>query len=166
MPGAFNTWVSGIYIARVFVIVALFRQHNLKVITMAGSLNKVQLIGNLGKGPEVREMDSGDKVCNFSLATSESWKDKKTGERKEKTEWHRVVLFAQGLVGVAEQYLKKGSKVYIEGQLETRKWSDEDGTDRYSTEVVLRDFDSKLVMLDAAGDSTAQASDEPQDQAA
>ncbi len=127
---------------------------------MAGSVNKVTLIGNLGKDPEAREMDSGDKVCNFSLATSESWKDKKTGERKEKTEWHRVVIFAQGLVGIAEQYLKKGSKVYIEGQLETRKWMEEDGTERYSTEVVLR-HNSELKMLDSA--NTPQVSGESED---
>lgn len=120
---------------------------------MAGSVNKVILIGNLGRDPEVRAMQSGDKVVNLSIATSESWKDRQTGERKEKTEWHRVVLFNQGLVNVAEQYLRKGSKVYIEGQLETRKWTDQSGVEKYSTEVVLRPFRGELTMLDGRGDS-------------
>lgn len=112
------------------------------------SLNKVQLIGNLGADPEIRSFQNGNRVANLRIATSESWKDKATGERKEKTEWHTVTLFSEGLVGVAERYLKKGSKVYIEGQLQTRKWQDQSGNDRYSTEVVLQGYDSKLVMLD------------------
>ncbi|GAB5387556.1 MAG: single-stranded DNA-binding protein [Alphaproteobacteria bacterium] len=116
---------------------------------MAGSINKVILIGNLGADPDVRSMTSGDKVCNLSIATSESWNDRQTGERKEKTEWHRVVLFNQGLIRVVEQYLKKGSKVYVEGQLETRKWQDQNGQDRYTTEVVLRNYGGTLTFLDS-----------------
>jgi single-strand DNA-binding protein len=111
-------------------------------------LNKVSLIGHLGKDPEIRTLQSGDKVANFSLATSERWKDKTTGERKEKTEWHRIACFNQGLVKVIEGYVRKGSKIYIEGQLETRKWTDKDGVEKYSTEVTLRPFKSELVMLD------------------
>lgn len=119
---------------------------------MAGSLNKVTLIGNLGADPEVRSMQSGDEVCNLSIATTESWKDRNSGERREKTEWHRVVVFSQGLVGVCKNYLKKGSKVYIEGQLETRSW-EQDGQKKYTTEVVLRNFNSSLIMLDSRGGS-------------
>ncbi|MFC2953346.1 single-stranded DNA-binding protein [Marinicaulis aureus] len=115
---------------------------------MAGSVNKVILIGNLGADPEVRKFQNGGSVCNLRIATSESWKDKNTGERREKTEWHTVAIFSEGLVRVAEQYLKKGSKVYIEGQLQTRKWQDQNGNDRYSTEVVLQGFNGTLVMLD------------------
>lgn len=115
---------------------------------MAGSVNKVILVGNLGNDPEVRTMQSGDKVVNLSIATSESWKDKMTGERKERTEWHRVVIFNKGLVSVAENYLRKGSKVYIEGQLETRSW-EQDGQKKYSTEIVLRPYRGELAMLDA-----------------
>ena len=118
---------------------------------MAGSVNKVILIGNLGRDPEVRTFQSGDKVANLAVATSETWKDKATGERKERTEWHRVSIFAQGLVTVAENYLKKGAKVYLEGQLETRKWTDQQGQERYTTEVVLRPYASTLVMLDSRG---------------
>ncbi len=118
---------------------------------MAGSLNKVVLIGNLGKDPEIRAMQSGDRVCNLTIATSESWKDKASGERKEKTEWHRVVIFNQNLIGIAERYLKKGAKVYLEGQIETRKWQDKDGSEKYSTEVVLRPYRGEIVMLDRAG---------------
>ncbi|MCK6417474.1 MAG: single-stranded DNA-binding protein [Alphaproteobacteria bacterium] len=118
---------------------------------MAGSVNKVILVGNLGKDPEVRSMQSGDRVCNLSIATSESWKDKQSGERKEKTEWHRVVVFNQNIVNVCENYLKKGAKVYIEGQLETRKWTDQSGVEKYSTEVVLRPFRGELTMLDSKG---------------
>lgn len=117
---------------------------------MAGSLNKVMLIGNLGKDPEVRTFQNGGKVCNFSIATSETWKDRNTGERQEKTEWHNVAIFNEGLAGVAERYLKKGSKVYIEGQLQTRKWTDQNGQDRYTTEVVLRGPNSVMTMLDGA----------------
>ena len=115
---------------------------------MAGSVNKVILIGNLGKDPEIRRLGSGEPVVNLSLATSESWKDKSTGERKEKTEWHRVVIFNENIARVAEQYLKKGSKVYIEGALQTRKWTDQSGVEKYSTEVVLQGFNSTLTMLD------------------
>src|SRR5918994_1843314 len=115
---------------------------------MAGSVNKVILVGNLGKDPEVRRLGSGDPVVNLRIATSESWKDKATGERKEKTEWHQVVIFNENLGRVAEQYLKKGSKVYIEGQLQTRKWTDQSGAEKYSTEVVLRQFRGELTMLD------------------
>ncbi|HLG85689.1 MAG TPA: single-stranded DNA-binding protein [Alphaproteobacteria bacterium] len=115
---------------------------------MAGSVNKVILIGNLGRDPEVRTMQSGGKVCNLSVATSESWRDKGSGERREKTEWHRVVIFNENLIQVAERFLKKGSKVYLEGQLETRKWSDQSGQEKYSTEVVLRPFRGELTMLD------------------
>src|SRR6201991_5019415 len=117
---------------------------------MAGSVNKVILVGNLGKDPEVRRMQDGRPVVNMSVATSESWRDKATGERKEKTEWHRVVIFNEGLAKVAEQYLKKGSKVYLEGQLQTRKWTDQQGVEKYSTEVVLQGFSSALTMLDGA----------------
>jgi single-strand DNA-binding protein len=115
---------------------------------MAGSVNKVILVGNLGADPEVRNLPNGGKVVNLSVATSESWRDRNSGERKERTEWHRVVIFSEGLTRVAEQYLRKGSKVYIEGQLQTRKWQDQSGADRYSTEVVLQNFNSNLTMLD------------------
>ena|SRR5689334_518814 len=120
---------------------------------MAGSVNKVILVGNLGADPEVRNLPSGGKVVNLSVATSENWRDKNTGERREKTEWHRVVIFSEGLAKVAEQYLKKGSKVYLEGALQTRKWQDQSGQDKYSTEVVLQGFNSNLTMLDGRGDS-------------
>ncbi|MFB0613869.1 single-stranded DNA-binding protein [Aurantiacibacter poecillastricola] len=119
---------------------------------MAGSLNKVMLIGNLGQDPEVRSFQNGGKVCNLRIATSETWKDRNTGERQEKTEWHTVAIFSEGLVNVAENYLRKGSKVYIEGQLQTRKWQDQNGQDRYSTEVVLRGFNGTLLMLDGRGE--------------
>ncbi len=118
---------------------------------MAGSVNKVILVGNLGKDPEVRRMQSGDPVVNLSLATSENWRDKSSGERKEKTEWHRVVIFNKNLAEVAEKYLRKGSKVYVEGQLQTRKWTDKDGQEKYSTEVVLQNFRGELTMLDTKG---------------
>jgi len=119
---------------------------------MAGSVNKVILVGNLGKDPESRTFANGGKVVSFSLATSESWKDRNSGERKEKTEWHNVSIFSEGLARVAEQYLKKGSKVYLEGQLETRKWQDQSGNDRYTTDVVLRNFNSAMVLLDGRGE--------------
>ena len=119
---------------------------------MAGSVNKVIIIGNLGRDPEVRTFQNGGKVCNLRIATSENWKDKNTGERKERTEWHSVAIFSEPLARVAEQYLRKGSKVYIEGQLETRKWQDQSGQDRYSTEVVLRPYTSTLTMLDGRGE--------------
>ena len=115
---------------------------------MAGSVNKVILIGNLGRDPEVRSFQNGGKVCNLRIATSETWKDRNTGERREKTEWHSVAIFQEGLVRIAEQYLKKGSKVYIEGQLQTRKWQDQSGQDKYSTEIVLQGFGGTLTMLD------------------
>jgi len=117
---------------------------------MAGSLNKVMLIGNLGADPEVRSFQNGGKVCNLRVATSESWKDRNTGERQERTEWHTVAIFSEGLVGVAERFLKKGSKVYLEGSLRTRKWQDAQGQDRYSTEVVLQGPGSVMTMLDGA----------------
>jgi single-strand DNA-binding protein len=118
---------------------------------MAGSVNKVILIGNLGKDPEIRRTQDGRPIANLSVATSDSWRDKATGEKKEKTEWHRVVIFSEGLCRVAEQYLKKGAKVYLEGSLQTRKYTDKDGVEKYSTEVVLQNFNSTLVMLDRAG---------------
>ena len=119
---------------------------------MAGSVNKVILVGNLGADPEVRTFQNGGKVCNLRIATSERWRDKNTGEQREKTEWHSVAIFNEGLVRVAEQYLRKGSTVYIEGQLQTRKWQDQSGADRYSTEVVLQGFNGTLVMLGGRGD--------------
>ena len=115
---------------------------------MAGSVNKVILVGNLGRDPEIRQMPSGGSIANISIATSENWRDRNSGERKERTEWHRVVIFSDGLVKIAEQYLRKGSKVYIEGQLETRKWTDQSGQEKYTTEIVLRNFNSTLTMLD------------------
>ena len=118
---------------------------------MAGSVNKVILIGNLGRDPEVRSFQNGNKVCNLRIATSETWKDRDSGERREKVEWHSVAIFQAGLVRIAEQYLKKGSKVYIEGQLQTRKWQDQSGADKYSTEVVLQGFGGTLTMLDGNG---------------
>ena len=129
---------------------------------MAGSVNKVILVGSLGRDPEVRAMQSGDKVVNMSVATSESWKDKSTGERKEKTEWHRVTVYNQGIAMVCENYLRKGAKVYIEGQLETHKWTDQSGVEKYSTEVVLRPFKGELTMLDSRSDG--QATQKPQGQ--
>ncbi|PHR58219.1 MAG: single-stranded DNA-binding protein [Robiginitomaculum sp.] len=116
---------------------------------MAGSLNKVMLIGNLGKDPEIRAMGNGGKVCSFSIATSESWKDKQSGERRDKTEWHNIVIFNEHLIRVVENYVKKGSKVYIEGALQTRKWTDREGATRYTTEVVLQRFNGELTMLDS-----------------
>ncbi len=120
---------------------------------MAGSVNKVILVGNLGRDPEVRTFQNGGRVCHLSVATSESWKDRNTGERREKTEWHRVVIFNENLVGVAERFLHKGSKVYLEGQLETRKFTDNSGAERYTTEVVLRPYRGELTMLDSRQDS-------------
>ena len=118
---------------------------------MAGSLNKVMLIGNLGADPEVRSFQNGGKVCNLRIATTESWKDRNSGEKQERTEWHTVAIFNEGLAGVAERFLKKGSKVYIEGQLQTRKWQDQSGQDRYSTEIVIQGMGGTLTMLDGAG---------------
>ncbi len=127
---------------------------------MAGSVNKVILIGNLGKDPEVRKLNNGDPVVNLSVATSENWRDKQSGERKEKTEWHRVVIFNENIAKVAEQYLKKGSTVYIEGQLQTRKWTDQAGVEKYSTEVVLQKFRGELTMLGGKGDGGKSYDDE------
>jgi single-strand DNA-binding protein len=124
---------------------------------MAGSVNKVILVGNLGNDPEVRNLPSGGKVVNLSIATSERWKDRNSGEQREKTEWHRVVIFSEGLARVAEQYLRKGSKVYIEGQLQTRKWQDQSGQDKYSTEVVLQNFNSSMVLLDGRGENAGDS---------
>ena len=118
---------------------------------MAGSVNKVILVGNLGRDPEIRRTQDGRPIAQLSVATSENWRDKNTGERKEKTEWHRVVIFSEGLAKIAEQYLKKGSKVYLEGALQTRKWQDKDGNEKYTTEVVLQGFNSTLTMLDGKG---------------
>lgn len=118
---------------------------------MAGSLNKVILIGNLGRDPEIRNTSDGKEVANLSIATSDSWKDKATGEKREKTEWHRVVIFSEGLVGVVKNYVKKGTKLYIEGQLQTRKWVDNEGKEKYSTEVILQGFNCSLIILDGRG---------------
>lgn len=124
---------------------------------MAGSINKVILVGNLGKDPEIRATQDGREICNLTLATGESWKDKNTGERKEKTEWHRIVIFNEGLVNVAKNYLHKGSKVYIEGALQTRKWTNKEGQDQYSTEVVLQGFGGNLTMLDGKPSGVAKS---------
>ena len=118
---------------------------------MAGSLNKVTLIGNLGKDPEIRNSQAGGKIASFTLATSESWNDRSSGQRQERTEWHRIVIFGDGLSGVVEEYLKKGSKVYVEGALQTRKWTDQSGQDKYTTEIVLQPYNGKLIMLDGKG---------------
>ena len=122
---------------------------------MSGSLNKVILIGNLGKDPEIRSFQNGGRAAHISIATSESWKDKESGERKERTEWHRVAIMSEGLITIAEKYLKKGAKVYIEGRLETHKWTDKDGKERYSTEVVLRPYNGDLIMCDGRKDEVA-----------
>ena len=123
---------------------------------MAGSVNKVILVGNLGADPEVKSFQNGGKVCNLRIATSESWKDRMSGERKERTEWHSVAIFTEGLAGVAERYLRKGSKVYLEGQLQTRKWTDQQGVEKYSTEVVIGRFNGQLTMLGGRGDGGGQ----------
>lgn len=139
---------------------------------MAGSVNKVMLIGNLGRDPEIKTMQNGGKVCNLSVATSESWNDKASGERKEKTEWHRVVVFNENIIRVCENYLKKGAKVFVEGQLETRKWTDQSGAEKYSTEVVLRPYRGELTMLDSKGSGGSSygndnaGAQQPQQQAA
>jgi len=124
---------------------------------MAGSVNKVILVGNLGADPEIRRTNDGRPIANLRVATSESWRDRNSGERREKTEWHRVVIFNEGLCKIAEQYLRKGSKVYLEGQLQTRKWQDQQGQDRYSTEVVLQGFNSQLTMLDGRGEGAGMS---------
>ena len=128
---------------------------------MAGSVNKVILVGNLGKDPEIRSTQDGREIANMTLATSESWKDKNSGERKERTEWHRIVIFNEGLVKVAKSYLKKGSKLYLEGQLQTRKWTDQQGVEKYSTEVVLQGFGATLTMLDSPSDRGDQSTSRP-----
>ena len=125
---------------------------------MSGSVNKVILLGNLGKDPEIRSMNSGNKVASFSLATSKRWKDKATQEQKDKTSWHNIVVFGDGLVGIVEKYVRKGSKIYVEGELQTRKWQDQEGKDRYTTEVVLQGYNSNLTMLDSR--NTGQTSPE------
>jgi single-strand DNA-binding protein len=130
---------------------------------MAGSVNKVILVGNLGRDPEVRRLNSGAPVVNLRIATSENWRDKNTGERQERTEWHNVVIFNENLAKIAEQYLKKGSKVYVEGQLQTRKWQDQSGQDKYTTEVVLTRFRGELTLLDARGEGGGQMSDRSSD---
>jgi single-strand DNA-binding protein len=130
---------------------------------MAGSVNKVILVGNLGADPEIRRTQDGRPIANLRVATSDTWRDKNTGERREKTEWHRVVIFNEGLCRIAEQYLKKGSKVYLEGALQTRKWQDKDGNDRYSTEVVLQGFNSQLTMLDGRGGGGGASGDNGDD---
>ena len=127
---------------------------------MAGSVNKVILVGNLGRDPETRTFQNGGKVCNFAIATSENWKDKNTGERQERTQWHNIAIFSEPIARIAEQYLKKGSKVYIEGQLETRKWQDQSGNDRYSTEVVLKGYNGTMTMLDSRAESAALSSNQ------
>jgi single-strand DNA-binding protein len=127
---------------------------------MAGSVNKVILVGNLGKDPEIRRTQDGRPIANLSVATSENWRDKATGERKEKTEWHRVVIFNEGLCKIAEQYLKKGAKIYLEGQLQTRKWTDQSGQEKYTTEVVLQRFRGELTILDGRGGAGGEASDD------
>lgn len=126
---------------------------------MAGSVNKVILLGNVGRDPEFRDFPNGDKVCNLSIATSETWKDKASGERKERTEWHRVAIYNQPLVNIVQRYVSKGTKLYIEGQLETRKYTDKDGNEKYTTEITLRPFRGELTLLDGKGGSSAGASD-------
>jgi single-strand DNA-binding protein len=132
---------------------------------MSGNLNKATLIGHLGKDPQVRTFQNGGRAANFSIATSESWKDKDTGEKKERTEWHSISILSDGLVTVAEKYLKKGSKVYVEGKLETRKWTDRDGVERYSTEVVLRPYSGELILLDRKDDAASSGIEEEPPQA-
>ena len=127
---------------------------------MAGSVNKVILLGNLGRDPDIRTMQNGKKVCSFSMATSDSWKDKETGEKKEKTEWHRVVVFNEGLVGVVENYVKKGTKLYIEGSLQTRKWTDDSGNEKYTTEIVIQGYGGRIDILSSKG-SNQELTEEP-----
>ena len=124
---------------------------------MAGSVNKVILLGNLGQDPDIRTMQNGKKVCTFSIATSNSWKDKDTGEKKEKTEWHRVVVFNEGLVGIVENYIKKGTKLYIEGSLQTRKWTDDSGTEKYTTEIVIQGYGGRIDIVSAKGNNQEQS---------
>ena len=128
---------------------------------MVGSVNKVIIVGNLGRDPEIRSMQNGGKVCNLSIATSERWKDRNSGEQQERTEWHRVVIFDEKLVDIAERFLLKGRKVYLEGELQTRKWQDQSGQDKYTTEVVLRRFRGQLTLLDSRGENTSSGYDTP-----
>ena len=127
---------------------------------MAGSVNKVILLGNLGQDPDIRSMQNGKKVCTFSIATSDSWKDKETGEKKEKTEWHRVVVFNEGLIGVVENYIKKGTKVYVEGSLQTRKWTDDKGTEKYTTEIVIQGYGGRIDIVSAKGNNQELSQDQ------
>ena len=127
---------------------------------MAGSVNKVILLGNLGQDPDIRTMQSGKKVCTFSLATSDSWKDKDTGEKKEKTEWHRVVVFNEGLIGVVESYIKKGTKLYVEGSLQTRKWTDDKGVEKYTTEIVIQGYGGRIDIVSAKGNNQELSQDQ------
>ena len=127
---------------------------------MAGSVNKVILLGNIGQDPDIRTMQNGKKVCTFSLATSDSWKDKETGEKKEKTEWHRVVVFNEGLVGVVESYIKKGTKLYVEGSLQTRKWSDDKGVEKYTTEIVIKGYGGRIDIVSAKGNNQELSQDQ------
>ena len=127
---------------------------------MAGSVNKVILLGNLGQDPDIRTMQNGKKVCTFSLATSDSWKDKETGEKKEKTEWHRVVVFNEGLIGVVESYIKKGTKLYVEGSLQTRKWTDDKGVEKYTTEIVIQGYGGRIDIVSAKGNSQELSQDQ------
>ena len=130
---------------------------------MVGSVNKVILLGNLGRDPEIRSMQSGSKMASFSIATSKRWKDKNTQEQKEKTSWHNIVVFGDGLVNIVENYVKKGSKIYVEGELQTRKWADQDGNDRYTTEVILQGYNSNLTLLDSRNNNTNQSSETTQE---
>ena len=127
---------------------------------MAGSVNKVILLGNLGQDPDIRTMQNGKKVCTFSLATSDSWKDKETGEKKEKTEWHRVVVFNEGLIGVVESYIKKGTKLYLEGSLQTRKWTDDKGVEKYTTEIVIQGYGGRIDIVSAKGNNKEFSQDQ------
>ena len=127
---------------------------------MAGSVNKVILLGNLGQDPDIRTMQNGKKVCTFSLATSDSWKDKETGEKKEKTEWHRVVVFNEGLIGVVESYIKKGTKLYVEGSLQTRKWTDDKGVEKYTTEIVIQGYGGRIDIVSAKGNNQELSQDQ------
>jgi len=138
---------------------ALGRRASVGEVPLAGSLNKVMLIGNLGKDPEIRSLNSGDRVANFSLATSESWRDRASGEKRERTEWHNIVIFNDNLVKVAENYLRKGSKVYIEGAIQSRKYTDKTGAERYMTEIVLQKFRGELTMLDGRGEGAGSGDD-------
>jgi len=130
---------------------------------MVGSVNKVILLGNLGRDPEIRSMQSGSKMASFSIATSKRWRDKNTQEQKEKTSWHNIVVFGDGLVNIVENYVKKGSKIYVEGELQTRKWADQDGNDRYTTEVILQGYNSNLTLLDSRNNNTNQSSETTQE---